>query len=607
MNDAVPEAGIRERLEALRAEMTRRDLTAYVVPSQDPHQNEYVPAPWQRRARISNFSGSAGTAIVTRDAAYLWTDSRYWLQATRELPAGEYTLMRHGAPGVPEPADWLEAELGAGARIGVDPQLLTHGQWQSWQKKLARAGAELLGIDENLIDLGWPDRPPLPSEPVSVLGAQFAGRCVAEKLAELRDAMRKVGCDAHVVTALDSIAWLFNIRGRDVECNPLAIGYAIVTTRAAQLFIDAEKLDATVRAHLGGAVDVLPYADFEARLHALASDEAKVWVDPQSASTWVVRCLAPPDGIGARIYENDSPIVLAKALKNDVELAGIRACHVRDGAALCRFFRWLEDELASGARPDEVRCADQLLALRAEGDHFQGISFGTISAYGPNGAVVHYSPTSADCAKLEPAGLYLLDSGAQYLDGTTDITRTVALGEPSDEHRDRFTRVLKGHIAVATVDFPEGATGSQIDSLARRPLWEAGLDYGHGTGHGVGHFLCVHEGPQAIAPRSTKVALKPGMILSNEPGYYEAGAYGIRLENLLEVVEREAGPQGTKFFGFETLTLCPIDTRCIDAGGLDDAERGWLNAYHARVRESLAPLLEDPADRRWLERNTEPI
>ncbi|UCE87163.1 MAG: aminopeptidase P family protein, partial [Deltaproteobacteria bacterium] len=529
MESRASESAIRERLSALRAEMARSELAAYIVPSADPHQSEYVPAPWQRRSRISNFSGSAGTAIVTRDAAYLWTDSRYWLQAARELPAADYTLMRHGAPDVPAPSDWLESEFGAGARIGVDPQVVTHEQWREWQKNLARAGAELVAVDENLIDRGWPDRPALPCEPVAVLDASFAGRSIADKLGDLRAAMHKAGCQAHVLTALDSIAWLFNIRGRDIACNPLAIAYAIVRPSSAQLFIDPSKLDTTVRAHLDDAVEVVPYRDFEAQLRALAREKATVWVDPLATSTWVVRRLE-----GARVYEKESPVVLAKALKNDVERAGMRACHVRDGAAVCRFLRWLEDALAQGARPDEVECADRLVAFRAEGEHFQGISFETISAYGPNGAVVHYSPRAGACATLAPAGLYLLDSGAQYLDGTTDITRTVALGDVSDAQRDRFTRVLRGHIAVATARFPEGATGSQIDSLARKPLWDAGLDFGHGTGHGVGHFLCVHEGPQAIAPRSTRVALRPGMILSNEPGYYETDAYGIRIESLLE-------------------------------------------------------------------------
>jgi Xaa-Pro aminopeptidase len=606
MADNRSRSKIGQRLEALRAEMRRLDLCAYLVPSADPHQSEYVPAAWRRRTRISDFTGSAGTAIVTRDAALLFTDSRYWLQAAQELPEAHYTLVRHGAPGVLSPEDWLEAEFGDGARIGVDPRLVTQEQWRSFARRLERKGATLVAIEENLVDRGWPDRPPLPAEPVSALPVEFAGRPSGQKLGDLREAMSQAACDAHVVTALDSIAWLFNIRGRDIECNPLAISYALVRRRGAQLFADPAKLDPALRAHLGDDVEVLPYDHFERQLEQLAASGARVWVDPGSASTWVVDRLTGADGSGARLYEKDSPIELAKAIKNEVELAGMRACHVRDGVAVCRFLRWLEDELESGASPDEVRCAERLFELRAQGDHFQGISFGTISAYGANGAIVHYSPRRADCAKLEPVGLYLLDSGAQYLDGTTDITRTVALGPLRAEHRDRFTRVLRGHIAVSTARFPEGATGSQIDSLARKPLWDAGLDYGHGTGHGVGHFLCVHEGPQAIAPRSTKVPLAPGMILSNEPGYYETNAYGIRLENLIEVVEREPGANGVHFYGFDTLTLCPIDLRCVDTGVLAPEERSWLDAYHARVRETLGPQLDDPADQRWLERATQP-
>lgn len=600
------EGEIQRRVEALRSEMAQRKLDAYVVPSADPHQSEYVPAPWRRRAFISGFTGSAGVAVITRDAALLWTDSRYWIQASQELPE-LYTLMRQGAPEVPDPDEWLEKELGEGARAGIDPRLLTLARWRELCRGLERAGATLVAVDESLVDRVWKDRPPLPREPVHALAVEHAGRSVDAKLEALRGEMERASCDAHVLTALDSIAWLFNIRGRDVECNPLAVSYASVTPERAHLFIDEAKLSGAVRDHLGPSVRLHAYDAFADHLDELARRRARVWIDPASASRWVAERLAPQAGSGARLYEKESPVLLAKAVKNPVELAGMRACHVRDGVALCRFLRWLEDELAAGRRPNEVEAADRLAAFRAEGERFQGISFETISAWGPNAAIVHYAPRRESCATLEPEGLYLVDSGGQYLDGTTDVTRTVALGPVRDEQRDRFTRVLKGHIAVATARFPEGTAGAALDALARKPLWDAGLVFGHGTGHGVGHYLCVHEGPQSLSPRSARVALRPGMIVSNEPGYYKHGAYGIRIESLVEIVELPAGPDGSRFYGFETLTLCPIDTRCIDPSLLTDDERAWLDTYHARVRETLTPLLPDPADQAWLHRTTDPL
>jgi Xaa-Pro aminopeptidase len=434
------------------------------------------------------------------------------------------------------------------------------------------------------------------------LDVRFSGRAHTDKLAELRAALEKAGCDAHVVTALDSIAWLYNVRGRDIECNPLAISWAIVSREGAELLVDRTKVGEAVAAHLGPSVDVLPYERFGERLDALARAGAKVWLDPQQASRAIAARLAPDDGGGATLYEEDSPILLAKAVKNEVELAGLRECHVRDGAAVCRYLAWLERELARGAVLDEIACAERLEAFRADEEYFQGISFPSISAWGPNGAIVHYRPLPGKCATVRPEGLYLIDSGAQYLDGTTDITRTVAAGPTTEEMRDRFTRVLRGHIAMATARFPAGTSGAPIDALARRPLWDAGLDFGHGTGHGVGHFLCVHEGPQSVAPRSTKTALKPGMIVSNEPGYYRAGQYGIRIESLVEVVDAGTGADAQPFLGFRELTLCPIDTRCVERSLLRDEERAWLDAYHARVLREISPRLRTPAERDWLAR-----
>ncbi len=595
-----------ERLARLRGELASRGLAAYVVPTADPHQSEYVPPAWQRRAWLTGFTGSAGTAVVTRDAALLWTDSRYWLQAEQELAASEWTLMRFGRLDVTAPPEWLAQALSAGQSVGVDPELFSLAGWREWSGKLERAGVKLVGVAENLVDAIREPKPALPREPMLALGVQFAGRSHADKLAELRAALAKAGCDAHVVVALDSIAWLYNVRGNDIECNPLAISYAVVTRERAELYVDRAKVGEAVAAHLGPQVEVLPYERFSERLDQLAREQGRVWVDPGTTSRSVADHLAPSGG-GAFLYEEDSPILLAKATKNDVELAGLRACHVRDGAALCRFLCWLEVELARGSELDEVQAAERLEAFRAEGEHFRGISFPSISAWGPNGAIVHYRPLQGRCAVLQRESLYLIDSGAQYFDGTTDVTRTVALGAISDEMRERFTRVLRGQIAVATARFPAGTSGAPLDALARRPLWDAGLDFGHGTGHGVGHFLCVHEGPQGLSPRSTKTSLAPGMIVSNEPGYYRAGHYGIRLENLVEVVAAGEGADGQPFLALRDLTVVPLDTRCVDRSLLTDAEAAWLNAYHARVRTEVGPLLRTEAERGWLDRACQPV
>jgi Xaa-Pro aminopeptidase len=597
---------IEKRLSALRARMEKAGLAAYVVPTADPHQSEYVPECWQRRAWLSGFTGSAGMLIVLRDDARLYTDSRYWLQAERELPEGVIALMQQGAADVPDPAPWLAGMLVSGDQVGVDPRLLTEASWRAWERALHGKGIALRAIDENLADLDWSARPALPCAPLRALGTEFTGRTSEEKIDWLRGELERAECDAHVIAALDSIAWLLNVRGADVEHNPVAIAYAIVTQRETLLFIDPAKVPAQVRTHVKH-VELRPYDGFAAALAELARSGQRVWLDPDTTSHWIAAQLASgPDPARKPAHEAESPILLAKAVKNPIELAGMRACHVRDGVALVRFMRWLDESLAAGHALDEVGCAEKLEALRAEGEHFQGTSFTSISAYAAHGAIVHYRPERPHCARLQPAGLYLIDSGGQYLDGTTDVTRTLALGALRQEERMAFTLVLRGHIAVASARFPERTTGAQIDPLARRPLWDHGLDYGHGTGHGVGHFLCVHEGPQRISSHGS-VPLQPGMILSNEPGYYEAGEYGIRIENLVEVVERGSGPGGRRFLGFDDLTLCPIDTRCVDPAGLNAAERSWLNAYHARVRECLTPRLEEKADRDWLEARTRPV
>jgi Xaa-Pro aminopeptidase len=578
--------------------MAREGIAFYLVPSSDAHQNEYVPRSWQRRAWISGFSGSAGDAVVGAERAWLWTDSRYWLQAQAELDPEHYELMRSGAPDVPSVDEWLG---GKAAVVGVDPRLLSLRRARALRESLAKAGGELRALERNFVDAAWSDRPPLPRSPAMGLDLRYTGRSVEEKLADVRAALEARGADALVLTTLDAIAWLFNLRGSDVEYNPLLIAYALVGRTDAWLFAPPEKLGEDLLGALGRAgVHARSYEAFAERLRAL---EGRLWVDPAQASQWVGDLLALSR---AELVEARSPVELLKARKNPVEQAGMREAHVRDGVALVRFLHWLEGAWPAGL--DEVAVAERLDALRREGDRFRDLSFPTISGFGPNGAIVHYRATPASSRRIDDGALYLIDSGAHYLDGTTDVTRTVHLGQPSAREREHYTRVLQGHLALRHTVFPQGTTGAQLDPLARRPLWEVGLDYGHGTGHGVGCYLNVHEGPHAVAARSTDVGLEPGMIVSNEPGLYVAGEYGIRIENLLLVVPRHAAPdpRPRPFYGFDDLTLVPYARRLIEVDLLSPRERAAVDGYHARVLESLGPRL-DPAARAWLRRETAPL
>ncbi len=591
------------RLSGLRARMKEKGLSLYVVPSGDPHASEYVPACWRRREAISGFAGSAGTAVVGLEEAWLWVDSRYWLEAGKSIDAALWKVVRQGATGTPELKDELVRLAGSGGAVGVDPSTISADNESGWQKALERGGARLALVEENLVDAVWTDRPARPVSPVEVHPVRFSGEAPASKLARLRAEIEKAGCQAHVVTMLDAIAWLFDLRGSDVECNPVFVSFAIVEAGRVRLFVDGSKLGADVRAHLGGGVEVVPYESLGAALGALAAPGAKVWIEPASATAAVRGALA---ATGAKIHEAPSPIALMKAKKNAVELDGARAAHIRDGAALVKFLAWLEREAPAGT-VSEIAAADRAAAFRAEEEHFRGLSFETISAMGDHGAIVHYRPAEEGDRVVDGSSLFLFDSGAQYSDGTTDVTRTVSLGEPTAEQRDAFTRVLQGHIALARAVFPEGTSGRQLDVLARSALWDAGLNYGHGTGHGVGSYLNVHEGPQRIAPTGSDTPLEPGMVISNEPGYYAEGAWGIRIENLVAVVERKLPGSGSgRFFGFETITVCPIDRNLVDVGQLSRSDRDWLDAYHSRVRELLSPWL-DGRDRAWLERATAPI
>jgi Xaa-Pro aminopeptidase len=581
--------------------MNKHGIQAYVIPSSDPHQSEYVPEFWRRRAFLTNFTGSAGDALVTMKTAGLWTDSRYYLQAERELRGSGFTLFKWGMPEVPSWQEWAAKNLKSGEMLGFDPQLITHRDYASLEKALAGKSIRLRTIASNLVDAIWEERPAAPAGPVRVLAKRYAGESVQNKLAHVRQKMAAEGANVHILSQLDAIAWLFNIRGSDIPFNPVTIAYAIITSDQARLFVTAEKISRKVGAALKRDIVIEGYEGFEAALHRLAAAKKHVWLDDASVSQWIFANLG-----GAQITLKPSPVNLAKAVKNATEIKGSKEAHLRDGAAMVKFLGWLERTVPKGG-VTELSAARKLEEFRKEQPRFQGLSFQTISAYARHGAVVHYAPASETNIPLEPKGLYLVDSGSQYLDATTDITRTIGLGKPTAEQRDRFTRVLKGLIGLARTPFPRGTSGPQLDVLARRALWEKGLNYGHGTGHGIGAFLNVHEGPQGIAPtRGFGISLEPGMILSIEPGCYEDEEYGIRLENLaLVIVDRGRSREASTFYMFETLTLCPIDIRLVDKSRLTKDEIGWLNSYHRRVWRELSPLLEKD-EAAWLKRATRP-
>ncbi len=588
------------RVRALRDLMRKRGLDAYLVPRADEHQGEYVPPASERLAWLTGFTGSAGYALIGLDRAALFVDGRYTVQARAQVDTALFEIVQVPARGL---KDWAGEALDKGAVIGFDPWLTTIAQVEQTRGDLEKPGMTFKEIAGNLVDrVRGKDRPAPPSAPVRLHDISLAGEAAEAKIARLQKALTDAGHDAAVLTQPDSICWLFNIRGGDVAHNPVALAFAILHAKGKpELFIAPEKLDAETRRALKTIAHVRGPDALAERLGVLRDGEKTVRVTPGNTAWWFVRQLGGPK----RIARGADPTTLPKAIKNPVEIEGARAAHVRDGVAVTRFLAWLDTTAAKG-KLDEITAVEKLEALRAETGALREISFDTISGSGPNGAIVHYRVTRATNRTLQPGELFLIDSGAQYADGTTDITRTVAIGKPSDEMRDRFTRVLKGHIAIASARFPKGTRGVDLDSHARMSLWKAGLDYDHGTGHGVGSYLSVHEGPQSIS-RLGMVPLEPGMIVSNEPGYYKEGAYGIRIENLVLVTPAEVPEGGERaMLGFETLTLAPIDRRLIVKGLLTTAERQWLDAWHARVAATLTPHLSAD-DARWLEAATRPV
>ncbi|MGE0767780.1 MAG: aminopeptidase P family protein [Hyphomicrobiaceae bacterium] len=589
------------RTRQLQNRLAELGLDAFVVPRSDEHMGEYVPASAERLMWLTGFSGSAGTAIVGRRFATLFVDGRYTLQAGTQVDNKLFDIIQ-----IPEtsPGEWLAGKLSAGCVVGFDPWLHPTSWVKAFGTQLAKAGVKLKPVTRNPIDQLWGKaRPGLPLGPVTVQPVKLAGQTAESKIADLQKELKSDGRDAVILTLPDSIAWMFNLRGSDVKHNPTPLAFAIVHAAGKpELFLDKRKLTPEAKAHLGGLVRLREPAELGQRVKALKDAQHSVQLDEMTAAHWFRRILGANS---RRVTDSRDPCILPKARKNAAEIDGSRAAHERDGVAMARYLAWLDREAPAG-RVDEITAVKRLEDMRAETQALKEISFDTISGAGSNGAIVHYRVTEATNRKLAKGELYLVDSGAQYQDGTTDVTRTIAIGKPTEEMRQRFTLVLKGMIGISVLRFPKGTNGAHIDAFARRALWDAGLDFDHGTGHGVGSYLSVHEGPQSISKRGY-VALDPGMIISNEPGYYKTGAYGIRIENLILVSGPSDIPGGERpMLSFETLTLVPIDRRLVDAKLLAPTERQWLDTYHARVRDTIGPHLTG-TDLDWLETATAPI
>ncbi|XP_023537181.1 probable Xaa-Pro aminopeptidase P isoform X1 [Cucurbita pepo subsp. pepo] len=621
------------KLQALRKLFSKPgiDIDAYVIPSQDAHQSEFIGECYMRRAYISGFTGSAGTAVVTKDQAALWTDGRYFLQAEKQL-SSSWILMRAGNHGVPTPSEWLADTLAPGGVVGIDPFLFSADAAEDLKETISRKNHKLVYLyDYNLVDEIWKEsRPKPPKGPIRVHDLKYAGLDVASKLASLRSELGEAGSSAIIISMLDEIAWLLNLRGSDVPNSPVMYAYLIVEMDGAKLFVDTSKVSSEVMDHLKSAgVELRPYDSIISEIENLAEKGANLWLDPVSVNAAIANAYrnacdkyfirlgnkrkskdktseTSNSHVGPTGVYKSSPVSIAKAVKNHAELEGMRNSHLRDAAALAQFWSWLEEEILNGVKLTEVEVADKLLEFRKNQDGFVDTSFDTISASGANGAIIHYKPEPSDCSVVDANKLFLLDSGAQYVDGTTDITRTVHFGEPTTYQKECFTRVLQGHIALDQAVFPQHTPGFVLDAFARSSLWKIGLDYRHGTGHGVGAALNVHEGPQSISFRfGNMTGLQDGMIVSNEPGYYEDHSFGIRIENLL-VVRDAKTPNcfgGIGYLGFEKLTFVPIQTKMVDISLLSVAEVNWLNDYHSQVWEKVSPLLEGSA-RQWLWNNT---
>lgn len=587
-----------ERIAALRKEMNEAGVKAVILPRTDAHLSEYISDHWHIVRYLSGFTGSAGTMVVTDKEALLWVDSRYFLQGAQQIEGTGIVLMKDGLPDTPSIVEYLCEHLSKGDKVGINGMLMSIDETAALRTRLNAAGIGL-DVDFAPIDRIWADRPALPSDKIFIHDEKYAGESASAKIARILDSAKTQGAQAYFTSALDEIAWLLNIRSNDVPCNPVATSFLYVAPTGSTLFVDEAKMTPEVKAYLAEAgVAVAPYTAVLQALAALPAD-VKVLLSGSRASGAIAHVLE------GRYVKGDSPVALPKAIKNDVQIAGIRQAHLRDGVAMVRSLMEIERIMAADGHLTEMDVADILLKNRKKGDLYFDLSFESICGFGANGAIVHYTANEASNTTITKGNLLLIDSGANYFDGTTDITRTIAIGKPSADMRHDFTLVMKGHIAIATSIYPEGTRGAQLDALARMPLWKEGKSYLHGTGHGVGHFLNVHEGPQSIRLNDTLAPLTPGMLTSNEPGVYLADRYGIRCENLVLTIPYEETEFG-KFYAFETITLCPFDRALFDTSIMSAEEIKWVDDYHKTVYDRLAPLMEAD-EREWLAAATAPL
>ena len=589
---------INQRLEDLREVMRREHLAAFIFPSTDPHQGEYVPDHWKGREFISGFNGSAGTAVVTLTSAALWTDSRYFLAAADQLKDTEFQLMKQKVEGTPTIAEWIGKECGAGVEVGIDGMVNSTNSVRELIAELRKQGGITLRTNLDPLAQIWQDRPLIPVNPVEEYPLTYAGEAASVKIARIRQALRKLHVDGMLMASLDDIAWTLNLRGTDVHCSPLFVSYLLISSTAVTLYINKEKLTPEVVAYLRGeGIGVDAYENVQKGLKDYF--EYNILLDPDEVNYTLFNTVT------REVIEAESPVKRMKTIKNDTEIAGFKQAMLKDGIAMVKFLYWLDKQLSEGETLTEISVSDELASLRAEQTLFRGLSFDTIAGYEAHGAIVHYESTPETDVPLRPEGLLLLDSGAQYLDGTTDLTRTIALGPVTEEQRKVYTLVLKGHIQLELCKFPSGTSGTQIDVLARKDMWRAGMNYLHGTGHGVGSYLNVHEGPHQIRMEWKPAPLVAGMTVTDEPGIYLAGKFGVRIENTLLVTyynETEFG----KFLKFEPLTLCPIDKKPIIKEMMLPEEIEWLNQYHRRVFEQLSPRLDDN-EMEWLQEACAPL
>ena len=591
---------ILDKITALRGFMSQNGIAAFIVPSTDPHSGEYVPAHWESRKWLSGFSGSAGTVVVTKDNAGLWTDSRYFIQAEEHLEGTGIQLFKDRLPETPSVSEWLGSVLNEGEKVGIDGWVNSMQEAAGLRKELQTYGLELTLVEDPFQYI-WNDRPSLPQTPVFIHGLEYAGVSCSEKISKIKEAIKSNGATSIILSSLDEIAWTLNLRGDDVHCNPLFISYLILSDKKNTLYILEEKITEEVRSYLKEhGVEIEDYKSFSKNLKAFSGkDEELLQISPQANEA--LYALASQH---TNVTIAPSPVALMKAHKNPIEIAGFRKAMERDGVAIVKFLRWLKDAVKTGEE-SELSVDEKLYELRAEQANFKGISFDTIAGYKEHAAIVHYEATPETSIPLKPEGMLLLDSGAQYLDGTTDITRTIVLGPLTEEEKKDYTLVLKGHLQLQNAQFPAGTCGTQLDVLARIAMWKAGINYLHGTGHGVGQFLSVHEGPHQVRMNHMPTLLEPGMTLTDEPGIYKAGRHGIRIENTLVVVPAQESEFGA-FYKFEPLTLCPIDKEAILVDMLNDEELNWFNEYHQMVYNRLKPFLNEQ-EQAWLEEATSPL